>query len=170
MVRSTGRTMWVGLAMVVALLVTGCGDEEPAASPTADDTSADATPHATARATEASDALAQYGLVLPSQATETQLTVLPDDEDKGMENVYRVTFTAPADAVAQMCRDVGISDTLPARHLIDADLELYGVDETPDGARVCEASRPDHLRQQLRVLFWGDPASVIAMLYTMPVR
>ena len=171
MARSTGRTVWAGLALVVvALLVTGCGEDEVSESQATDSTGPDATPRTTARADEASDALARYGLDLPAQATETELAVLPDQEDDGMEDVYRVTFTAPVDAVEQMCQDAGIAGPLVVSGLTDDELELYGVDGLPDGAWSCSASRPSDYRQQLRVLFWGDPASVVVALYTMPVR
>jgi len=123
-----------------------------------------------AAASDAAAALADYGFTLPAEATQAQLAVLPDQEDKGMGNVYRVTFTAPTDTVKQMCQDAGIS-SMEMPLLTDRRRELYGVDElSDDDAWSCEASRPGYYRQQLRVLFWGDPASVIVMLYTMPVH
>lgn len=160
---------WAGLVVVtaVALLVAGCGDEtvdEPRRA------TGKASPTSSPRASDAAGALSEYGFVLPEGATGAEVVLLPDQEDQGMLDVYRVTFTAPSDAVTKMCLDAGIGSVGPISRLTDADRELYGVDEEPPGAQTCAASRPSYHRQQLRVLFWGDPASVVVMLYTMPVR
>lgn len=162
-------TRWTALAVVAVglLVVAGCDDgmaDEPRR------TAGEASPTSSPRASDAAGALSGYGLLLPQEATGAEVTMLPDQEDQGMLDVYRVTFTAPAHAVEQMCADAGINGPLVARSMTDADRELYGVDEVPDGARVCMGSRPDNYRQSLRILFWGDPASVIVMLHTMPVR
>lgn len=166
MVRSA---RWTGLlvATAVTLLVAGCDDGK--VDQTRSSTGG-ASPTVSPRTSDAAAALSEYGFVLPQEATDAELTLLPDQEDLGRLNVYRVTFTALAHAVTQMCLDAGLSGAGPVPYLLEADRELYGVDADPEGAQACEASRPSNHQQQLRVLYWGDPASVIVMLYTMPVR
>ena|GEM_PF-2716753 len=153
------RRLWAGLAVGSAVLATlGCrstGSEPRPTDPTASGT------------VDAGEVLAEYGLVLPATAEQVEATALPDWED-GSSDVYRVTFTAPAEDVGQMCVDAGINGPWIVSGLSDTDIETFGVDVAPEGSRICRGGRPGYYDHAIRVLFWDDPASVLVVLLTMP--
>lgn len=156
---------------VVALALTAC-TAGPGESPQPTITSAPTTEtpipdDATVDTSTPAAVLAHYGLDLPADATDV---VAEPREDDVMTDRFLVTFVAPAEQVAQMCRDVGIGDPLVAAALSDTQQSDLEVDGPPQDGRLCSASRPDDMTQQIRVLFEGDPADVRIAVYTMPTR
>ncbi|ROR73916.1 hypothetical protein [Bogoriella caseilytica] len=115
---------------------------------------------------EAEDVLERYGIALPDSASTPQLELLP--ENAGREEGYRLSFTMGQEEAEQLC--TGINGPGPAASLTESDAEVLGVEEPPEGARLCFGSRPDHGQQQIRVLYAGDPAEVTLALYLMPTR
>ncbi|MBD7918515.1 hypothetical protein H9657_09525 [Cellulomonas sp. Sa3CUA2] len=166
--RGTARAVTTGVTLAAVLLAAGCGtgDERtpPAATTTAAAPSADAT---SAGADDPASVLTSYGLALPAGAADAQAEPRTDDT---MTDAWLVTFSAPADEVEAMCVDAGIGAPRVSLSLTADELAAYGLDAVPQDAWACEASRPSDMRQQIRVLFDGEPATVRVALYTMPER
>lgn len=165
-----GRTVSGALAvgLLVLPLLVACGDGSGrGTSPSAEATPSPAATSPDAGEPDAATVLEGYGLALPSDAQDVVVEERPDDES-GTER-YLVTFTAPADGVGTMCADAGVNGPLPAGSLLPAELTLFEVEQTPEGARVCSGSAED-VSRQVRVLSAGDPADVRVALYTMPGR
>lgn len=171
-VRTAGgpaRLAGAGLVVAAALAVAGCQADPGSTTPTEtpEVTATSEAPSPTPDAADPAGLLAHYGLELPEGADDV---VAEAREDDVMTDSFLVTFTAPADDVAQMCADAGIGDPLVAAALSETQRTELEVDGPPEGAQLCSASNPDDMAQQIRVLFHGDPATVRVAVFTMPSR
>ncbi|ROR73915.1 hypothetical protein [Bogoriella caseilytica] len=159
------RALRVVVAVTGVAVLAACLIEGPTDGPNTRGSSDDAT-SAVDASRDADEVLERYGIALPESASTPQLELLP--ENVGRDEGYRLSFTVEPDEVEQLCAD--INGPLPAPRLTETRAEVLGVEEPPDGAQLCSGSRPENLRQQIQLLYAGDPAEVTLALYLMPVR
>lgn len=149
----------------VTVLATGCfaGGQTPGSNGGEDD---DEGGPGTEASAEAGEILERYGIALPGSASTPEVEPLPENE--GREEGYRLTFTLDPSEAEQLCAD--INGPLPAPSLTESEAEVFGLEEPPEGAQLCSGSQPEQGRQQIRVLYAGDPSEVTLALYLMPAR
>ncbi len=168
--RTAVRLLAVAGALTAVLLVAACGGQDAAPSgrtPSPTASTQPSSPAPTADVQDPTGVLESYGLALPAGASDAAAEPRADDT---MTDAWLVTFTATEDEVEEMCVDAGIGAPRVSLGLDADELALYGVAQAPADARVCEASRPSDMRQQIRVLLDVPSGAVHVALYTMPER
>lgn len=138
------RIRW-SLALATMFALAGCGTE-PA-------------PPAPDRPETAAEALRLGLLELPPSATQLSLDYV---DDSAWEELYRVSFVAPAADAKALCQTSGLGGDLPTTKLTTQEAEALGPKaEVGVGSRICGSVAPGATQWNRTVLISpGDPATV----------